>query len=126
MMVETDIVRELQVADAPWLRQAPRQRVLFSGILARPASRCRWRVTIRELSSRGAQVFLDPALRVTDHPVLIIPRHGVAMVTRKVWQQAGRAGFEVRQAIDLARPASPEEHWLRQLWLEADESPAVM
>jgi hypothetical protein len=71
-------------------------------------------------------VFLDPDLRVTDHPVLIIPRHGVAMVTRKVWQRAGLAGFDFRQVIGLARSATPEEHWLRQLWLEADESPTVM
>jgi hypothetical protein len=126
MMVETDTVREPRAAVAPWLRQTPRQRVLFAGILADPAARCSWRVTIRELSSRGAQVFLDPDLRVTDHPVLIIPRHGVAMVTRKVWQRAGLAGFDFRQVIGLARSATPEEHWLRELWLEADESPTVM
>ncbi len=104
-------------------RRVPRQRVLYAGILADPATRRSWRVTIRELSTLGAQLYLDPHLRVTDHPVLIIPRHGVAVITRRVWQQGGRAGFAFQTGVSLARPASGEREWLRNLWLAADEGP---
>jgi hypothetical protein len=81
-------------------------------------------VTIREVSTLGAQVFLDPHLRVTDHPVLIIPRHGLAVTTRKVWQHGGRAGFQFQHDVSLSRPVDGDREWLRNLWLAADEGPA--
>jgi hypothetical protein len=97
----------------------PRRRVLYAGILADTANRMTWLVTVRELSSHGAQVFLHGEMRTTSHPVLIIPRYGVAISTRMVWQRAGRAGFEFQHRIGLAKPASDDHHWLRALWLEA-------
>ncbi len=110
-------------AVSPTARRTPRQRVLYAGILADPATRRSWRVTIRELSTLGGQLFLDPDLRVTDHPMLIIPRHGVALATRRVWQRGGRAGFAFQRSVSLVRPVAAEHHWLRQLWLAAEEGP---
>jgi PilZ domain len=98
-----------------------RRRVLFTGIIADTASRTGVRVTVRELSRGGAQIYLPSPDTVGSHPFLILARYGVAMNCRVVWRRAGRAGLQFRDRIDLNVPRDDDALWLQGLWLAARE-----
>jgi hypothetical protein len=93
--------------------------VLYLGILADAGPRLTWRVTVREISSRGVQVFLSGPDSLPPDLVLIIPRHGLAVRVRMIWRRGGRAGFAFERRLDLTRPRHDDHHWFRALWLEA-------
>ena len=123
-MPETAAVLRDEDPTSPHLRLtprtgSPRRRVLYLGILADPGTRATWRVTVREMSSQGVQVFLPNPDPLPPDLVLIIPRHGLGVRVRLVWRRSGRAGFAFERRLDLTRPRNDDHHWLRALWLEA-------
>ena len=123
-MPETAAVLRDEDPTSPHLRLtpragSPRRRVLYLGILADPGMRATWRVTVREISSEGVQVFLAGPDPLPPDLVLIIPRHGLGVRVRMVWRRSGRAGFAFERRLDLTRPRTDDHHWLRALWLEA-------
>jgi hypothetical protein len=98
-----------------------RRRVLFTGIIADTTSRTGVRVTVRELSPGGAQIYLPSPDTMGSRPFLILARYGVAMTCRVVWRRAGRAGLQFQDRLDLNVPRDDDALWLQSLWLAARE-----
>jgi len=99
-------------------RRALRQRVLLRGRILSTRSPVTGDCTIRNLSSQGALVALNPEA-VSADPVLIVLRDGVAYESRIAWQSAVNAGVQFLSTVDLRGALPPRLQRARQLWLAA-------
>jgi hypothetical protein len=113
----------LAVADAEVVekRALPRQRVLLRAILAFGGHAFTPEAVIRNMTSGGAAVRLEPGLALPSRLHLIELSSGRAHEARVVWQRNGFVGLELLETRELASAGAGDP--LRQLWV--DRQPRV-
>lgn len=115
MMSET-----VTAPEADGKRQAPRRRMLMTGLVANEDLGLSFRCAIRDRSPEGARLKLPPGTLVPNRFWLIEASEGLAFDATVMWRQAPEVGVSLDKPVDLKEPMllGKLHKRLHSLWVE--------
>ena len=98
-------------------RSAPRRRALLKGKIVYPHNSLSADCTVRDLSSGGARIRVDPGA-VTADPFLIVVSQAVVHEAQTAWRVGDQAGLRFVRSTDLSGETPLRLRAVQRLWLE--------